>query len=104
MNHLYFFGGSHALIIFLCLLILTEDVVPGKPTNLVTRVVLGMVRVSWDPPKESHIVVRQYVLSYGKMTPDEDFKKLANTTTSFLLQNLRKYFLSAVYDHQVFTN
>ena len=66
--------------------------VPGKPTNLVTRVVLGMVQVSWDPPKETHIVVRQYVLSYGKMTPDENSRNLPNTTTSFLLQNLRKYF------------
>ncbi len=72
---------------------LTEDLVPGKPTNLRTRVVLGMVRVSWDAPKESHIVVRQYVLSYGKMTPDDKFEYLSNTTTSFLLKNLRKYFV-----------
>ena len=52
-----------------------------------------MVQVSWDPPKESHIVVRGYVLSYGKRTPDDSSKNLPNITTKYLLRNLRKSFL-----------
>ena len=75
---------------FLCSFLI-EDLVPGQPTNMRIRVVLGMVQVSWDPPKESHIVVRNYILSYGKMTPGDNFKTLSNTTTTYLVKNLREY-------------
>ena len=81
---------------FVCLFLI-EDLVPGQPTNMRIRVVLGMVQVTWDPPKESHIIVRNYVLSYGKMTPGDNFITLPNTTTTYLVKNLRKYFLSNQY-------
>ena len=72
----------------------TEDEVPGKPTNLRTQVLVGvMVRVSWDPPEKSHVIVRQYVVSYGKMKPDGTVHYVPNNTFSYLLKNLREYFV-----------
>ena len=34
----------------LCYILFPEDVVPGPPTNLKTRLIQGMVKVTWEPP------------------------------------------------------
>ena len=44
--------------------------VPGRPTSLRVRPFPSSIVVSWTPPEEQHIMVRGYILGYGKGIAD----------------------------------
>lgn len=43
---------------------------PGRPTSLRVRPFPSSIVVSWTPPEEQHIMVRGYILGYGKGIAD----------------------------------
>ena len=49
---------------------IAESMVPGRPTSLRVRPFPSSIVVSWTPPEEQHIMVRGYILGYGKGIAD----------------------------------
>ena len=49
---------------------IVESMVPGRPTSLRVRPFPSSIVVSWTPPEEQHIMVRGYILGYGKGIAD----------------------------------
>lgn len=73
------------------LLLLTESRVPDAPRTVTVTPHATSIRVSWTtPPPENKIVVRGYVLGWGKGVPDSERKILGPDTQIYSIENLSK--------------
>ena len=71
--------------------LLTESEVPGPPRSLTVTPHATSIRVSWSTPSPSRkIVVRGYVLGWGKGIPDTSLKTLGPDTQVYTIENLCK--------------
>lgn len=44
--------------------------------------------VTWSPPKDKSIIVREYTLGWGKGVPDVYIEKLSSKTRQYEIHNL----------------
>lgn len=73
------------------LFLLTESRVPDAPRTVTVTAHATSIRVSWTtPPPEKKIVVRGYVLGWGKGVPDSKKKVLGPDTQIYTIENLSK--------------
>ncbi|XP_056003789.1 neogenin-like isoform X3 [Ostrea edulis] len=68
---------------------LDESRVPDAPRKVRVTPHATSIRVSWStPPPESKILVREYVLGWGKGVPDTESKIVGPDTQVFTIENL----------------
>ncbi|XP_078327626.1 neogenin-like isoform X5 [Crassostrea virginica] len=68
---------------------LDESEVPGPPRSLTVTPHATSIRVSWSTPSPARkIVVRGYVLGWGKGIPDTSLKTLGPDTQVYTIENL----------------
>lgn len=44
--------------------------------------------VTWSPPKDKSIIVREYTLAWGKGVPDVYVEKISSKTHEYIIKNL----------------
>lgn len=49
--------------------------------------------VTWAPPKDKSIIVREYTLAWGKGVPDVYIEKISAKTREYIIKNLGNYIL-----------
>ncbi|KAK9751964.1 Neogenin C-terminus [Popillia japonica] len=65
-----------------------ETTVPGTPFGLKVTQEINKVRVTWNPPPNQTIKIRNYWLSWGKGVPDSFSQQLDDKQRSFIFNNL----------------
>ncbi|XP_045461534.1 neogenin isoform X4 [Harmonia axyridis] len=68
--------------------VLDESKVPDKPGPLTVRPFSDKVFVSWTPPKNQNIKIRNYILGWGKGVPDMLSEELDDKTRSYMIERL----------------
>lgn len=48
--------------------------------------------VTWSPPKDKSIIVREYTLAWGKGVPDVYIEKISSKTREYVIKNLGKLY------------
>ncbi|XP_055311866.1 neogenin isoform X2 [Sitodiplosis mosellana] len=67
---------------------LTETHVPGRPTITNTRATSSSISISWSPPKQQEIKVRNYILGFGIGFPDVETRVLDEKLRFYEIKNL----------------
>lgn len=61
--------------------------VPFMPTNFKAEFVDGEIVISWGVKKGSNILIRSYLLEYGKFTPNQKYSSLPGRTHRYVIEN-----------------
>ncbi|VVC27257.1 Hypothetical protein CINCED_3A012217 [Cinara cedri] len=69
---------------------LRENTIPNEPTNIKVRAFGNSLFVTWSPPKDKSIIVREYTLGWGKGIPDVYVEKLSAKTRQYEIKNLEQ--------------
>ncbi|XP_019622379.1 PREDICTED: neogenin-like isoform X7 [Branchiostoma belcheri] len=67
---------------------LDESRVPNQPSSLHVRPLTHSIVVSWTPPLDTNIMIRGYIIGYGKGFPDEYRVVVDGKTRYFTIENL----------------
>ncbi|XP_078579186.1 neogenin-like isoform X7 [Branchiostoma floridae x Branchiostoma japonicum] len=67
---------------------LDESKVPQQPSSLHVRPLTHSIVVSWTPPLDTNIMIRGYIIGYGKGFPDEYRVVVDGKTRYFTIENL----------------
>uniref|UniRef100_A0A0A9YF81 Fibronectin type-III domain-containing protein n=1 Tax=Lygus hesperus TaxID=30085 RepID=A0A0A9YF81_LYGHE len=67
---------------------LDESTVPDEPSDIKAKANGDSITVSWSPPKNTNIIVRDYVITWGKGIPDEYAERLDGKQRSHVIKNL----------------
>lgn len=81
---------------------IAESTVPPEPAHLIARPKANSIKVSWaPPPPHSKILVRGYVLGYGRGISDVFKHTLDANTHDYLIENLRKCKVQIISGYRV---
>ncbi|CAH1731331.1 unnamed protein product [Aphis gossypii] len=69
---------------------LREDTVPDAPTNFKVRAFSNSLLITWSPPKDKSIIVREYTLGWGKGVPDVYKEKINPKIRQYEIKNLEQ--------------
>ncbi|XP_025405538.1 neogenin isoform X3 [Sipha flava] len=69
---------------------LKENTIPDAPTNFKVRAFSNSLLVTWSPPKDKSILVREYILAWGKGVPDTYVEKLNSKIRKYEIKNLEQ--------------
>lgn len=67
---------------------LDESTVPNEPSPLRVTPSVDNIHVSWRPPVENNIVIRKYILGWGKGIPDFYTEELDEKVRQYTIPNL----------------
>ncbi|XP_014240160.1 neogenin isoform X2 [Cimex lectularius] len=67
---------------------LDETTVPDKPSDLKAKANGDSITVVWSPPKNTNILVREYIITWGKGIPDDYVEKLDGKQRHYVIKNL----------------
>ncbi|KAK9876148.1 hypothetical protein WA026_011265 [Henosepilachna vigintioctopunctata] len=84
--------------------ILDESRVPDRPGPLIVRPFSDKVFITWTPPKNQDIKVRNYILGWGKGVPDMFAQELDEKSRSYMIERLEsnsEYVISLRASNQI---
>ncbi|XP_044744590.1 neogenin isoform X2 [Coccinella septempunctata] len=84
--------------------VLDESKVPDKPGPLIVRPFSDKVYVTWTPPKNQGVKIRNYILGWGKGVPDMLSEELDDKTRSYMIERLEpnsEYVISLRASNQI---
>uniref|UniRef100_A0A224XGP9 Putative neural cell adhesion molecule l1 n=1 Tax=Panstrongylus lignarius TaxID=156445 RepID=A0A224XGP9_9HEMI len=67
---------------------LDESTVPGAPVGMRAKANGDSITVIWSPPKNPNIMVRDYIIGWGKGVPDDYAERLEGKLRFYVIKNL----------------